>query len=67
MLGNMFQPTKHGRGDRHTNGYQNERAVFEMICDMQLGRCKVDSAAEIVRLNCFTWFIVEIVHVRALV
>ena len=34
---------------------------------MQLGRCKVDTTAEIVRLTCFTFFIVEIVHVHTLV
>ena len=34
---------------------------------MQLGRCKVDTTAEIVWLTCFTWFVLEIVHVRTLV
>ena len=68
MFGNMFQSTKHGRGDRHTNGYQNVNAVFWTLRDLQLGRCKVDSAAEIVRLRRLAGvLIVEIVHVRALV
>ena len=34
---------------------------------MQLGRCKVDTPAEIVWLTCFTWFILEIIDVFALV
>ena len=38
-----------------------------MLRDMQLSRCKVDTPAEIVWLACFTFFIVEIVHVHTLV
>ena len=61
------QYRKHGPGNCQTSGHYKSDFVFIMLRDMQLGRCKVDTTAEIVRLTCFTFFIVEIVHVHTLV
>ena len=63
----LSQYRKNSPGNCQTSGYYKSDFVFIMLRDMQLGRCEVDTTAEIFRLTCFTFFIVEIVHVHTLV